>query len=246
MCTVSWVHETDGYRLLCNRDEKRTRAGATPPTVEIRDGVRFLAPSDGNFGGSWIGVNELGVSVCLLNGNGPRGVNLRSRGLLLLDLVSAESADDVAERASNMDLSVFAPFTLVALERHRPSVLVEWDGSEVAVLLDADQYMPLVSSSFDTNRVRARRKAQFEELVQGHGRLDEDVLEAFHKSHGLAPDAYSTCMHRPDAETVSFSRVKVSDTQIAFFYTPAAPCAGAGIQFNALTIPADRVSYICQ
>jgi hypothetical protein len=25
MCTVSWIHEADGYQLLCNRDENHTR-----------------------------------------------------------------------------------------------------------------------------------------------------------------------------------------------------------------------------
>ncbi|MEP6538205.1 MAG: NRDE family protein [Bryobacteraceae bacterium] len=246
MCTVSWVHDDGGYQLLCNRDEKRTRARATPPIVRIRDGVRFIAPSDGDFGGSWIGVNEFGVSLCLLNGNGPRSGNHKSRGLLLLDLISAQSVDDAVGRTSQTELSVFAPFTLVALEPDLPAAILEWDGKDLAVVLDGDRYMPLISSSFDTDEVRARRRAELDRLVQLKGRLNVDVLELFHKSHGESRDAYSACMHRPDAETVSCSRVKVSDTHIDFFYTPAAPCERVGVQFNALTIPSDCVSHICQ
>ena len=34
MCTVSWVHEEDGYQLLCNRDEKRTRTQALSPETK--------------------------------------------------------------------------------------------------------------------------------------------------------------------------------------------------------------------
>jgi hypothetical protein len=31
-------------------------------------------------------------------------------------------------------------------------------------------------------------------------------------------------MHRPDAETVSFSEISVSPEKITFLYSPAAPC----------------------
>ncbi len=238
MCTVSWVHDGDGYQLFCNRDEKRTRAQATPPRIGTRDGVRFIAPADGDFGGSWIGANQFGVSVCLLNGNGSRAASHRSRGLLLLDLMTSHSVDDAAERASNNDLSVYAPFTIVALEPHRPAAVLEWDGVQLSVVLDGDRCVPLTSSSFDTREVCARRRLEFERLVQRLGKLDATVLNAFHYSVGQAPDAYSTFMQRPDARTVSFSRVKVSDAQIDFYYD--------GLESHALTITAHCSSHLCQ
>src|SRR5690242_15248032 len=99
MCTVSWLYDGDGYQLLCNRDERRSRSRATGPRVHQRNGVRYVAPLDGNFGGTWILTNELGVSLCLLNGANvgggdiyPRFDSRRSRGLLLVDLVSSRSA----------------------------------------------------------------------------------------------------------------------------------------------------------
>ena len=81
MCTVSWTREPDGYHLLANRDEKRTRAIAQPPRVRRHFGVRYLAPTDTDHGGTWIAVNEYGIAACLLNRPGlTRGV--QSRGLL--------------------------------------------------------------------------------------------------------------------------------------------------------------------
>src|SRR6266496_5302779 len=105
MCTASWTYQQDGYYLLFNRDEKRTRKGASPPRLLTRDGVRFLAPADGDFGGTWIGVNEFGVSACLLNGANLTGTEIRagssrggrSRGLLLLHLLKAPSAAALCE-----------------------------------------------------------------------------------------------------------------------------------------------------
>jgi len=46
MCTVSWIHDSDGYEVLCNRDEKLTRQPALPPQIRERDGIRYLAPVD--------------------------------------------------------------------------------------------------------------------------------------------------------------------------------------------------------
>ena len=72
MCTVSWLHSPNGYHLLCNRDEKRTRSSAIAPRISVNGAVQFIAPLDQDFGGTWIATNEFGTSICLLNGNGLR------------------------------------------------------------------------------------------------------------------------------------------------------------------------------
>jgi hypothetical protein len=84
--------------------------------------------------------------------------------------------------------------------------------------------MPLTSSSFETSAVCAARVRDFRRRTQAAGGLDPAVLFDFHQGHGAGPSAYSTCMHRPDAETVSFSWIKVVGSNVEFFYTPAAPC----------------------
>src|SRR5690349_18163854 len=112
MCTVSWVHEDGGYQLLCNRDEKKTRGRAGAPQIDRRRGVTFLAPIDADFGGTWIAVNEYGVAVCLLNGANVTGTvteaatdrTYRSRGHVVLDLVTSRSSDDICESVSTRDL----------------------------------------------------------------------------------------------------------------------------------------------
>lgn len=226
MCTVSWIHENGGYQLLCNRDEKRTRKPAVPPQLQTRNDTRYIAPSDGDHGGTWIAANERGMSLCLLNGtpNAERFLHSRSRGHLIPELIAAQTLWEVCERIANPNLACYAPFTLIGLEPSSPATLIEWDGIETAIVPYADHYMPVTSSSFDPDAVRQRRKAEFARLSKAYGRITPDLLFFFHENHGPHPDAYSTCMHRPDAETVSFSWVQVTPTNIDFLYSPAAPC----------------------
>ncbi|HEX5085378.1 MAG TPA: hypothetical protein VFY40_25355, partial [Blastocatellia bacterium] len=67
----------------------------------------------------------------------------------------------------------------------------------------------------------------FNSLSAKSGKVDDRLLDKFHSSHFPAASAYSTCMHRDDARTVSFSKVNVSQDGIEFFYHADSPCAGA-------------------
>jgi hypothetical protein len=68
MCSVSWMREGSILRVFMNRDERRTRAAEAPPAETLRDGVRRIAPADGEAGGTWIAVNEYGLVVLVVNG----------------------------------------------------------------------------------------------------------------------------------------------------------------------------------
>jgi len=224
MCTVSWLRRRDGYELYCNRDEKRSRARGAGPEIRERDGVRFVAPIDTAAGGAWIATNEFGVTFCLLNGAVPVRRPGVSRGLLIPWLIDSAPAE-AADRARTLDLSRFAPFALAILEPHRPASLLEWDGAKRAFVHDGDDRVPLVSSSHDLAGVRTRRRAEWRRTGCDGG--DSEVLFAFHSSHAGGPGPYSTCMHRDDAETVSFSRVRVTGAKVDFAYHPEAPCRRA-------------------
>ena len=230
MCTVSWVHNENGYQLLCNRDEKRTRLPATPPTIQNLDGVLYLAPTDGAFGGSWIAVNEFGVTLALLNRHVASLSGTTSRGQLIRTFGASRSVDEVRQKAQRVDFSSFAGFTLATLEVGKRCSLFEWDGRNLVSSQDAEHRMPLTSSSFDPDGVEEMRLQEFSSRARAAGRVDANLLLTFHQSHGLgteAPSAYSTCMHRPDAHTVSFTQIDVSHTEVSFFYSSAAPCVPA-------------------
>jgi hypothetical protein len=180
---------------------------------------------DGDFGGTWIGTNEFGVSACLLNGANltrseicAAAPSRSSRGLLLLDLIPLPSVAAICDRLKETDISPFAPFTLAAIAPGHPAAVFEWNGSKKTLLFEeASRFMP-TSSSFDTEEVRRSRQEEYSHVHDGEG------MFAFHRSHAPARSAYSTCMHRADAETVSFSWIRVSREETDFFYAPGAPC----------------------
>ena len=212
MCTVTWSADPDGYCVFFNRDEKLTRAVAEPPRIRDSRGVRFAAPIDADGGGTWIATNEFGLTVGLLNAYPAPGAatGAESRGKIPIEVAGSRSLEDLARRMSRMDLSRFSPFHLLALEPGRAAWLFGWSGSEIALDDQADRRMPLTSSSFESAAVAASRRAAFRNCIGERTAIPRTLLERFHASHDPAPSAHSVCMHRPDARTVSFSRVTVS------------------------------------
>jgi Transport and Golgi organisation 2 len=232
MCTVSWIHEPDGYQLFCNRDEKRSRPAAEPPRLHERDGVLFLAPIDPAAGGTWIGVNENGVAICLLNRTenpNRTAPTPRSRGLLTWDLLTLRGAGSQPAASRLVSTlpgpTLHAPFTLLVLEPGRPALIADWDGQDLRIDPAGDARMPLISSSFDPIGVDTQRRAEFRRMVGQSGGVTASLLRSYHQSHAVCPSPYSVCMHRGDAQTVSFTRVRVAEDAIELAYSPQPLCA---------------------
>ena len=144
----------------------------------------------------------------------------RSRGLVIPELIWTRSIDDCAFLLQYLDLQPFAPFTLLLLERDRSALVADWDGERLKWDHEGDARVPLISSSVDPEGVRRTRLKEF-------ARHRSDLL-AFHASHGDSPGAYSPCMHRNDAETVSFTWAVVSGGAVRLAYVPGAPCRHVG------------------
>jgi uncharacterized protein with NRDE domain len=224
MCTVSWLHRPDGYTLLCNRDELKTRSAATPPAVGERDGVRYVAPLDGEHGGSWVAVNEYGVALALLNGKAGKKPALRSRGLLVLDWIGARSGAEVCERFEEAELGAYAAFQMAVLEPGKAARILRWEGGKKQAMENGEPSMPLTSSSYDGPGAQVHRRLEFRRLLDQTQKVDERLLHLFHLSHAKAPGPLTACMHREDAETVSFSTVAVRAGEARLYYSPGAPC----------------------
>src|SRR5262249_28384293 len=150
------------------------------------------------------------------------GTPRRSRGLLIRDLAWAPAAGEALVWLKQLDLTVFAPFSLVLLEAGRPAIVTQWDRRNLTVDPAGDAHIPLTSSSVDETGVRRSRLNALARMVNLSQPIDSSVLYRFHSSHGSSANAYSTCMHREDAETVSFSWITVSKNEIRFLYLPDA------------------------
>src|SRR5262249_34623720 len=66
MCTVTFWPTRKGYRLAMNRDEKWDRPAGLPPTRQILGKRAAIFPNE-PMGGTWIGLNDLGVAFALVN-----------------------------------------------------------------------------------------------------------------------------------------------------------------------------------
>lgn len=226
MCTVTWAFNQDGYDLFFNRDEKRDRPAALPPSEHVASDTRSLYAVDPVGGGTWLGVNEHGVSVGLLNYyqmDKPfdSGTSQQSRGRLVVALLSAASATECEARLSGQVLESFSPFILFWLVDHTIRAY-SWDGRALREWRRIP--MPLSSSSVDTHQVLCARRKSFEQYRCMYGPVSPKWLKMYHAGHDPEKGAQSVCMHRKDAKTVSFSHIKVCTDGCTYHYVPDSPC----------------------
>lgn len=228
MCTVTWTRSTPaGRSLICSRDEQRTRPPATAPAVQQIDGIRVLTPVDPRAAGTWLFVNELGFVATLLNfyeATPPAELRpsegYRSRGLLLRSLGACRNADDahaILEKAVHADS--YAPFWIIAMRVEAPTARWCWDGRQLSRDIVNEDIQPVTTSSWKTAEVLAERSKFFTEQSP----TDASSLEAFHRSCSPKGGPWGPCMARPDARTVSLSRIDLAPAGIHFTYHERCP-----------------------
>ena len=225
MCTLSYLPQPGGFILWHSRDERRTRAPALPPRVERQGRVSRIAPRDGDLGGTWTGVNSLGVAVGLANLFLPAPAALPpgkiSRGLLLAGLLDSPSVKEVERRVSGADLPRYDGFTLVAMDSSQRPMILRWDRERLLPSHPLGPTLLVTSSGGGEAFVRARQRI-FDEAAPS-GPLDADRIEALYRTHP-APDAPAICLHHPQASTVSLTRIEVAPSAVSMIYTPGPPC----------------------
>lgn len=232
MCTLSWIRGVAGYSVFMNRDERPTRAPGRPP--EIREGrVPWVAPIDRQSHGTWIGANTAGITLAILNRfhDSPMSADAEwiSRGLLVTSLLEESTKDDVERRLRDEPLSLYQPFTLVVFEVDRGARLCAWNGSALAIDSAVETGMVVTSSGYDqelATKLRGhlfRRWRDFADPGDDPSHPSPALFERIHASHLPERGPLSICMHRPEAATVSFTRVDVRPDAVTVGYVPGPP-----------------------
>jgi len=230
MCSLSWCRRADAYEVFFNRDERKTRGRAGPPSESVKDGVRYLAPRDADAGGTWLLVNEHGLTLALLNywNDGPeQQAAPHSRGQWLLQWANLPGVAHLAECLEKQVPEGCGPFTLVAFDRHQTAAprAWRWNGSELTSFAAP---LPLCSSSYAPAQVIHSRQASFAGLLD-HG---AESLWRWHNG-GTHPSAESTRMLRPDAQTWCISRLCVGASLAHWHYREEMPeLAGLPIDYE--------------
>lgn len=225
MCTVSWRFDAKGYDLFFNRDELNTRAQERTPSIAERAGVNFLAPQDGDSGGTWLLANEFGITVCLLNdyANPWRPPSERvafSRGQVVSSCAAVANHDDVWATVEQCPLAQTRPFHLAVFSCEEGPLVLHWNGSHLRQLAGSEVTPPFSSSSFATSEVIAARVSRFRSMVQAGEFPVVAEMAAYHRQHESGRGAHSVLMRRPDACTRSIIHVRVDPTEVQLTYSP--------------------------
>ncbi len=151
-------------------------------------------------------------------------------------MADARSGSDVRDRLNALDLASYPPFVLCAVVPSPPVFTFTWDGHALAAAPVDDAHMPITTSSFDPVAVVENRRRILAALREESG-LTRETLTHYHAQYDPSRGAYSVCMSRDDAATVSFTHVTVSPQQVRLRYLPAPPCRPQDLPSVVVTSP---------
>lgn len=184
MCTVSFISRNNDYFITSNRDEHISRPIAFEPKEEIINSVKVLFPKDPKAGGTWFALNENGVVAVLLNGafakHKSKGNYAKSRGLILLDVISASNPRSFVDE---MDLNNIEPFTLVLFDA---ITLMEfrWDGKQKhSKPLDKKQSHIWSSATLYDDEAITNRASLFNEFMSVSTDIEDSDIVDFHSNN---------------------------------------------------------------
>lgn len=219
-----------GYLLGHNRDESRLRARGRPPAIHRFGERSTLAPGDPDGGGTWLGVDTAGRTLCILNAAEPEGRALperpRSRGLVVRDALARGLDAALAEPLADV-----RAFEILAAEPGTGSAdaactSVRWDGRTLARERRAGLVVR-VSSTLDPIGAGREREASWRRWFPDRPPASAGELASWLASHEPEKGTWSVCMHRDDAGTVSRAVLEVRPGWALLEYTDGPPCETA-------------------
>jgi len=221
MCTVSFIPANGKIFITSNRDESSMRPLAIAPTVQSKNGIVCLAPTDAKAGGTWIAARHDGAVLVLLNGATEKHLHTppyrKSRGQVFRDVFHSNNMD---EAFAGIDLQNIEPFTLIAWKAGTLQQL-QWNGSEKNILIKNNAKAQIWSScTLYTPAVVAYRQQFFQEWLSEQTNVSVDTISDFHmytNKDGHA-DKNIRINRNGDMLTVSISCIEITGTDIHFYY----------------------------
>lgn len=227
MCTVTFIAQRNGYCLGMNRDEKLTRVRGLPPSLTKMDGREVLCPFEPG-GGTWIALNDSGASLALINWysvatrvNG----DTVSRGEVVKAVGAADSPGVADARLKELPLRRINPFRLIGVfPASREIVEWRWNLQRLVRKKAPWRTQQWISSGFDEPAAQRVRAETFRQAMQRTSEPRQSWLRRLHRSHAPHLGPFSTCMHRSDAATVSYTEIAVSPRAATMRYHAGTPC----------------------
>jgi hypothetical protein len=220
MCTVTFIPSGNHFFFTSSRDERVERAIAAFPELNEIKGQSVLFPRDLPAGGSWIAVHESGNTAVLLNGairaHRPQPPYRKSRGLILLDIISNSSPVDAFEKS---DFNRIEPFTVILFE-DKNLLSGKWDG-KTKRLESLNNRIPHIWSSvtlYDRDTIK-KREGWFNKWLSNNPNPSVADIIRFHQQGGDGDPVNDLLMNRAGKLfTNSISSVRLSPETAAFRY----------------------------
>jgi len=241
MCTLSFVATGQGFLLAMNRDEQRTRAHALPPTIQRCGDLSALYPSEQG-GGTWLGINEAGLCVALINWySRPQypGTPAFSRGTIIPRLLALATREEMDRSLLSLPLNRLNPFRLFVIGKESEGI-AEYRTDNSGIERVDHPWVPnhWFSSGHDEASATAFRGSVCRKAATERDAGSLPWLKRLHATHDPEAGSVSICMHREDAVTVSMTLLEVSNSEAVMSYHDGEPCqSSAGVpHLNRLSI----------
>ncbi|MHC0443392.1 NRDE family protein [Flavobacterium sp. 3-210] len=220
MCTVSFVNNNGTVIITSNRDEKVIRPGAEAPRNFFHKGKNIMYPKDSKAGGTWFAIDENGIVLVLLNGgiikHTPVLPYRKSRGLILLDIISDASPKDFWKQ---INLENIEPFTLVLYQKEELYELI-WDGSgKRTTKLNQFERHIWSSVTLYSEEIRKKRSSWFFDFVKDKNEISALDMLDFHKNTHNGDTQNGLIINRENKmKTLSVTQVVIEQNKGAMKY----------------------------
>lgn len=241
VCTLAvYFHAFDDFPLIiaANRDEHYDRPSAAPRLLLTTP--KIISGQDLRAGGTWLGCNERGLVVAILNrhlnDDPPLLPSARSRGALCMDLLMQNSATEATELLRDHRVR-YNPFTVLLADPQAAYAAHNEDQTIFSHRLDAGLHAFSSAADFALHSSKARRaEALFTEVKNRVPLLGLDspastkALQAVLADHSLPQGSTNPgdaiCVHRATSGTVSSSILFFSQSRSRFesYYCEGPPC----------------------
>lgn len=237
MCTILLAFrqfEEAPVVVAANRDESAERSAQPPRVVEGDPAI--LTPRDDREGGTWMGVNDRRLFAIVANLWTDEALDgERSRGLLVRDVLGAESVDEAGSIVrSSTDTEQYDGFALLVATPTAATVF-RWDGRLREMSLDPGIHVVANVGVDGEYSIPSSRRAEGERRAESADRL-RGALEPYpHETardwrrragNALGDHRFGACIHRDRYHTVSSSLVEIdADGRVDWQYADGPPCS---------------------
>lgn len=240
MCTLIAIHRTvTGAPLVvaANRDEYLDRPAEGPAIRETPAGP-VMAPRDVRAGGTWLGINPMGVFAGVTNRRGNvADPKKRTRGTLVLEALAASTAREGAELIGSVPEDAYNSFNFFIADAQDAFVITYDDRAEFHEL-SAGAHMVGNAEPDDQREPKvARLLERAEKAVKcGRGGVLEDLSSVCREHDSGDGPLADTCVHTSIYGTRSSCLYLqgANRSEDHFYYADGAPCTHPYRDFTAL------------